>query len=1214
MEETDVLDDNLYLLNTNTLKWTIPQPVGPRPSGRYGHTISTIGSTLYVFGGQYDDYFFDDLVSYDLSTLQSSNSKWVSIKPTSPSPPPRTNHTMITFEEKLYLFGGTDGKLWYSDTWCYDPRSNTWTQIDCAGYIPSPCEGHSATIVGDIMYVFGGRSSEGKDLGSLSALKIPSRKWFSFQNMGPGPSPRSGHSMTAFAGHKILIMGGECPEFDPLDPSGQEIASTNLVYVLDTSRINYPPSASEAAPGKKAIEDNTNGTINVPAILPQRNGPQQQVYNNVAPPPPYGTTYDSPGAKKEPFEKKNRIRSESTVSELTPGFGYERVDVGDSRSLTDESDSYQDSTMTSPQTNGSTPNSSHVQGGKISPTQHGDIGNQPEEEDDDTAMIHSPPQEYSSHDTTVINSSQNLNAKLAPPISASNSGTSSQYSSDTVTGDSVIVSSPVDTHEESNAFPILAASAGAGVVAAANLAHNTFNDRTSLEVNEVNDVAETEPTYQPHGESETVNKSLSDPVIPGSLPIRNIQNSDVDNTELVIALNELKNELAQVQSNIKKQAEQASEKISEIEAERDSALEKAKRLEAGKSPNSEFSTPETERKYQDEISELKRQLEELQHENQTTGGAVAGSRAFSGPYDPERDYDQIRSRNINLEQQVRELSDKHILANHESTRLRTQLDDVLARYKTLEDSTEDHVNTLAAATLTLSATQTKLREADKLLTLRNEEKGALLKQVAELTSELEITKANYKSAQDLIDQTRSFSVASPTDNANIDALNGNVNRIIAMWAGAKMFESASKNHDGTERSIDDDGELEEIETPKVKALKSQLDEVHQLYNTHQKASKEFAYELSATLEQVSVLKQELSESEEKRQASEKETEELKAELADKHKELEDHVTKLTTSQQSLEEYHEKLQQTNFEKEDKVGDLELKAKELEEELVSTKLELQDYEDKYLQLESEYNSTVSYTTTSEKALSKTREELAKLREQNSKLQEEVNNLKIQVEDEDEDNESVTSRGLRGDNDSVYSGTNKYDRSGGSSRLSSASRLNSRQIDLQLRDLKARIIILQEEKDDLQSKSLDLKKRLITQDDELKDAHEEIEHLVRENQSLLDHQQEQQNQHYPTTPPRSAASNGNGNGAVSHTTPNSSVARNASLNSHHQAMFFGQSESPVNPDEADQTLNSLSSELDQIRNNRERLSGLLNNNVNSLKTSAPFTPSTPATAEHE
>lgn len=72
-------------------------------SGRYGHTISTIGSTLYVFGGQCDDYFFDDLVAYDLSTLQTPGSKWNFIKPKTPSPPPRTNHTMITFDEKLYL-------------------------------------------------------------------------------------------------------------------------------------------------------------------------------------------------------------------------------------------------------------------------------------------------------------------------------------------------------------------------------------------------------------------------------------------------------------------------------------------------------------------------------------------------------------------------------------------------------------------------------------------------------------------------------------------------------------------------------------------------------------------------------------------------------------------------------------------------------------------------------------------------------------------------------------------------------------------------------------------------------------------------------------------------------------------------------------------------------------------------------------------------------
>lgn len=46
-------------------------------------------------------------------------------------------------------------------------------------------------------------------------------------------------------------------------------------------------------------------------------------------------------------------------------------------------------------------------------------------------------------------------------------------------------------------------------------------------------------------------------------------------------------------------------------------------------------------------------------------------------------------------------------------------------------------------------------------------------------------------------------------------------------------------------------------------------------------------------------------------------------------------------------------------------------------------------------------------------------------------------------------------------------------------------------------------------------------------------------------------------------------------------------------------------MTPEEADQTLNSLSSELEQIRNNRERLSGLLNNNVNNVNNISASTP---------
>jgi N-acetylneuraminic acid mutarotase len=73
-------------------------------------------------------------------------------------------------------FGGTDGVTWFNDVWTYEPRSNTWTELDCIGYIPVAREGHSAAIVNDTMYIFGGRTQEGIDLGDLAAFRI-TRIW-----------------------------------------------------------------------------------------------------------------------------------------------------------------------------------------------------------------------------------------------------------------------------------------------------------------------------------------------------------------------------------------------------------------------------------------------------------------------------------------------------------------------------------------------------------------------------------------------------------------------------------------------------------------------------------------------------------------------------------------------------------------------------------------------------------------------------------------------------------------------------------------------------------------------------------------------------------------------------------------------------------------------------------------------------------------------------
>lgn len=93
------------------------------------------------------------------------------------------------------------------------------------------------------MYIFGGRTEEGADLGDLAAFRLTSRRWYTFQNMGPSPSPRSGHSMTAF-GNQIIVLAGE-PSSAP-----QDADELSLAYILDTSKIRYP-NDQQIAPGER---------------------------------------------------------------------------------------------------------------------------------------------------------------------------------------------------------------------------------------------------------------------------------------------------------------------------------------------------------------------------------------------------------------------------------------------------------------------------------------------------------------------------------------------------------------------------------------------------------------------------------------------------------------------------------------------------------------------------------------------------------------------------------------------------------------------------------------------------------------------------------------------------------------------------------------------------------------------------------------------------
>lgn len=89
-----------------TRHWSRALPAGPRPSGRYGHSLNILGSKIYIFGGQVEGFFMNDLSAFDLNQLQMPNNRWEILQTgdsSAKTPAARTNHSMVTYNDKMYL-------------------------------------------------------------------------------------------------------------------------------------------------------------------------------------------------------------------------------------------------------------------------------------------------------------------------------------------------------------------------------------------------------------------------------------------------------------------------------------------------------------------------------------------------------------------------------------------------------------------------------------------------------------------------------------------------------------------------------------------------------------------------------------------------------------------------------------------------------------------------------------------------------------------------------------------------------------------------------------------------------------------------------------------------------------------------------------------------------------------------------------------------------
>lgn len=79
----------------------------------------------------------------------------------------RSKHTLVAYNNALYVFGGDSGKTMLNDLLKYDIRTGKWSRLVSAGGAPpAPRYHHSAVVFGGSMLVFGGYTAEATGNGS----------------------------------------------------------------------------------------------------------------------------------------------------------------------------------------------------------------------------------------------------------------------------------------------------------------------------------------------------------------------------------------------------------------------------------------------------------------------------------------------------------------------------------------------------------------------------------------------------------------------------------------------------------------------------------------------------------------------------------------------------------------------------------------------------------------------------------------------------------------------------------------------------------------------------------------------------------------------------------------------------------------------------------------------------------------------------------------
>jgi len=233
------------LSRDGSLKWSERLKThGSAPTKRFKHTSTVVGKHLIFIGGQETDTKrFNDIVYYDTETKTFS-------QPTirGDRVPNFSRHSASLVGNRIFVFGGFDGHGTNFHLSIFDPYARMWTNVpnsQLRGPLPVSRTNHASAAIGKKMYIFGGNNNNEAGmyqvLDDFSVLDTETLTWSKAETTGDQPCARSGHTLTAI-GKKLYLFGGGV-----WNETEGWVHKFNDLYVLDTETMRWTkPSCTGA--------------------------------------------------------------------------------------------------------------------------------------------------------------------------------------------------------------------------------------------------------------------------------------------------------------------------------------------------------------------------------------------------------------------------------------------------------------------------------------------------------------------------------------------------------------------------------------------------------------------------------------------------------------------------------------------------------------------------------------------------------------------------------------------------------------------------------------------------------------------------------------------------------------------------------------------------------------------------------------------------------